>query len=191
MLLDVDRILPQEEIKDYTLKMAAKVADNKSQKAEQGKSQQRNLNFWKYFSNKFDSKGTVFENVNSWDTTKDHWKNVSAKFGKSLQYSFVITKDRVQLEFYIGSSDKEYNKKVFDYYYSHKQEIEKDLSNYTVIWERLDEKKASRIALVNKEVKPSNENSWDDISDFFIKALSDFVPVMSKSKYKEEVAKIY
>ena len=191
LLLDVDRILPQEEIKDYTLKMAAKVADNKSQKAEQGKSQQRNINFWKYFSNKFDSKGTVFENVNSWDTTKDHWKNVSAKFGKSIQYSFVITKNRVQLEFYIGSSDKEYNKKVFDYYYSHKQDIEKDLSNYTVIWERLDEKKASRIALVNNEVKPSDDSSWDDISDFFIKALSDFVPVMSKNQYKEEIAKIY
>lgn len=111
LLLDVDRILPQEEIKDYTLKMAAKVADKKSQNAEQSKSQQRNLRFWKYFSNKFNTKGTVFENVNSWDTTKDHWKNVSAKFGKSLQYSFVITQDKVQLEFYIGSSDKEYNKK--------------------------------------------------------------------------------
>lgn len=190
LLLDVDRILPQEEIKDYTLKMAAKVADNKSQKAEQGKSQQRNLNFWKYFSNKFDSKGTVFENVNSWDATKDNYKNASAKFGKSIQFNLVITNDNARVELYIGSSDKEYNKNVFDFYNSHKQEIEEELSDYVIIWQRLDKGKASRIALVDSNVNPSDEKCWDEVVHFLIKALSDFVPVMSKSRYRDAIIDI-
>lgn len=190
LLLDVDRILPQDEIKDYTLKMAAKAADKKSQKVEQGQFAERNLKFWKYFSTIFNTKGTVFENVNSWDATKDNYKNASAKFGKSIQFNLVITNDNARVELYIGSSDKEYNKNVFDFYNSHKQEIEEELSDYVIIWQRLDKGKASRIALVDSDVNPSNEKCWDEVVNFLIKALSDFVPVMSKEKYKNKVNKI-
>lgn len=190
LLLDVDRILPQEEIKDYTLKIAAKAADKKSQEIEYGKTIERNLKFWQFFSSKFNAKGTVFENINSWDTTKDSWKNASARFGKGLAYSFVITKNAARVELYIGSSDKEYNKKVFDFYDSHKDEIENRLHKYKPIWQRLDSKISSRITIVNINVNPSDEKSWNDVSAFFISTLADFVSVMSDEKYKKEISKI-
>lgn len=190
LLLDVDRILPQEEIKDYTLKIAAKAADKKSQEIEYGKTIERNLKFWQFFSSKFNAKGTVFENINSWDTTKDSWKNASARFGKGLAYNLVITKNAARVELSISSSDKEYNKKVYDFYIAHKDEIKNRLHKYKPIWQRLDSKISSRIAIVNSNVNPSDEKSWDNVSAFFISTLADFVPVMSDEKYKKEISKI-
>ncbi len=168
LLLDVDRILPQEEIKDYTLKIAAKAADKKSQEIEYGKTIERNLKFWQFFSSKFNAKGTVFENINSWDTTKDSWKNASVRFGKGLAYNLVITKNAARVELSISSSDKEYNKKVYDFYIAHKDEIKNRLHKYKPIWQRLDSKISSRIAIVNSNVNPSDEKSWDNVSAFFI-----------------------
>ena len=189
LLLDVDRILPQEEIKDYTLKMAAKAADIKSQKIERGKADKRNLKFWKYFSSKFNAQGTVFENINSWDT-KDNWKTASARFGKGIKFQFIITEKNVRVELRIENEDQKYNNRVFEYYIKNREEIEEKLSNYKVVWENSEQNKASRIALVKEILNLSNESSWDDICDFFISALSDFVPVMSKSEYKKEITKI-
>src|SRR5699024_2423098 len=109
---------------------------------------------------------------------------------KSIQFDLVITNDNARVELYIGSSDKEYNKNVFDFYNSHKQEIEEELSDYVIIWQRLDKGKASRIALVDSDVNPSDEKCWDEGVNFLIKVLSDFVPVMSKSRYRDAIIDI-
>ncbi|GEM_PF-3524192 len=70
------------------------------------------------------------------------------------------------------------------------QEIEEELSDYVIIWQRLDKGKASRIALVDSNVNPSDEKCWDEVVNFLIKALSDFVPVMSKSRYRDAIIDI-
>lgn len=49
---------------------------------------------------------------------------------------------------------------------------------------------ASRIALVDSDVNPSDEKCWDEVVNFLIKALSDFVPVMSKSRYRDAIIDI-
>ena len=110
----------------------------------------------------------MFENINSWDTTKDSWKNASVRFGKGLAYNLVITKNAARVELSISSSDKEYNKKVYDFYIAHKDEIKNRLHKYKPIWQRLDSKISSRIAIVNSNVNPSDEKSWDNVSAFFI-----------------------
>lgn len=190
IFLDVDRILPQEEIKDYTLGLSRKAADNKMQEAKITKSTERNLKFWKFFSDRYDAKSTVFENINSWDTTKDNWKSASARFGKGLSYIFSISDKESRVELYIDSGKKDYNKKIFDVYYAHKSEIQKSLSNYNISWERLDEKRASRIAIKNDKYMLSDENNWDNIADFLKHTMNDLISVLSQSKYKKTISEI-
>ena len=56
---------------------------------------------------------------------------------------------RLRVEFYIDSGDKEMNKNLFDELSAHKSEIQTELAGIpgSLEWERIDDKRASRIAL--------------------------------------------
>ena len=54
--------------------------------------------------------------------------------------------DRVRVEFYIDSKDKGVNKEVFDKLMSMRNTIEEKFSGH-LSWERLDDKRASRVAV--------------------------------------------
>lgn len=62
-----------------------------------------------------------------------------------LVYSFARDK-RFRVELYIDTGDEERNKQVFDQIYSEKSLIETEVGE-TLNWERMDDKRASRIAL--------------------------------------------
>jgi CBS domain-containing protein len=55
-------------------------------------------------------------------------------------------KSRLRIELYIDSGDLEKNKRVFDFIYEHKTEVEKQFDGL-LTWERLEKRRASRIAV--------------------------------------------
>ena len=59
---------------------------------------------------------------------------------------------RFRIEFYIDSYDKEKNKRLFDMLYLRKDEIQAELRDIpgSLEWERIDDKRASRIALYHE-----------------------------------------
>ena len=61
-----------------------------------------------------------------------------------LALTFAL-RGRFRVEVYIDSGDKDRNKAIFDRLHAHRQDIEAKLGE--VGWERLDHRKASRIAL--------------------------------------------
>lgn len=61
------------------------------------------------------------------------------------------------------------NKKLLDYYYSFKNEIETDCG-LELIWQRLDNKKASRIRTVEK-FDIYNQNSWQYVVNWSMENL--------------------
>ena len=62
-----------------------------------------------------------------------------------INFSFALN-NRFRIELYIDTGDKIANKNIFDALYSHQSEIEKEVGT-ALSWERLDSKRASRIAL--------------------------------------------
>lgn len=188
IIVDTDRILPQDALKDYTLKLSSKTADLKSQEVIKTKAIERNLKFWKAFNEYYDTSDTIFKNVASWNENKESWKGASAGFGKSLSFNFVILNDRSRVELYLDNAKQDYNKKVFDFYYSKKQEIEGLLVPHTLTWERLDERRASRISIQNTELKPSEEENWQEIFKWLKETMNELINVLSR--YKIEVNKI-
>ena len=77
-------------------------------------------------------------------------------FGVSLSFSRHGT---ARVELYIDSGDKEKNKEVFDDLLQSRTEVQTELSP-NLLWERLDEKQASRIAL---EIPASIDDSDEEL----------------------------
>ena len=112
---------------------------NKSQAHgdELNKSQSERLIFWEQFNQIVVNRGKPF-NVRK--ATTDHWYDIAVGSSEAHIAIDLVNKDGiVVVEFYIND-----NKELFDNLYTHKERIESEL-DISLIWDRLDNKKASRI----------------------------------------------
>lgn len=74
----------------------------------------------------------------------DNWIGKSIKVPYGISMNVVIGYDFARVEIYFNSGSKETNKKVFDYLYSRKDDIEKEYGG-KLIWERLNDKVTCRV----------------------------------------------
>jgi hypothetical protein len=102
-----------------------------------------------------------------------NWFSFAA--GKSgFSYSFSFAQDsRFRVELYIDTGDKEINKKAFDKFLEQKNEIEQELGT-PIFWERLDEKRACRIATYRKGNIEDNVQSLNELKEWAIETMTKF-----------------
>ena len=88
--------------------------------------------------------------------TTDHWLTGSSGHG-GIGFSLQILKDCARVEIYIDTGDKDKNKKIFDFLFEKKDELETAFGA-ALEWRRLPDKRASRLyasfdgcALTDKE----------------------------------------
>jgi len=74
-----------------------------------------------------------------------------------------------RVEIYIDRGNQEENKQVFDYLFDKKSSIESEF-NDALTWERLDDKRASRIKY-ETEGNVFEKEQWDKMSDFMVDAM--------------------
>lgn len=79
---------------------------------------------------------------------------------------------RARVEVYIDSTDKDWNDDLFDRLMERKESIESDLSE-SLEWERLDNRRASRIS-VAREGGIDDEETLEEIKNWMIEKLLDF-----------------
>jgi hypothetical protein len=100
---------------------------------------------------------------------KDSWIETSA--GKSgLSYSYTIRQHDGQIEFYIDRGKQEENKTIFATLHESKVAIEADFGE-TLEWQRLDEKRASRIRKIVELGGWRDEAKWPEIQEAMIDAM--------------------
>lgn len=114
------------------------IKSNKSVKdGDLSKTQAERLNFWTEFNRVVTENGKPF-NVRK--ATTDHWYDVAIGTSDAHISITLVNKDgTIGVELYIRDC-----KDLFDNLYEHKEEIENKLG-FNMHWERLDDKKASRI----------------------------------------------
>lgn len=114
------------------------IKSNKSIKdGDLSKTQAERLNFWTEFNRVITENGKPF-NVRK--ATTDHWYDVAIGRSDAHISITLVNKDgTIGVELYVSDS-----KDLFDSLYEHKEEIESKLG-FSMHWERLDDKKASRI----------------------------------------------
>ena len=114
-----------------------KRSKNKTGDDELNKGQSERLTFWELFNQTVVTRGKPF-NVRK--ATTDHWYNVATGTSEAYVVINLVNKDgNIVIELYITD-----NKALFDRLYLRKDEIEEKLG-LPVVWDRLDNKKASRI----------------------------------------------
>lgn len=174
VFLQMEQIIPVPEIKEYMIEIKEKQDDEqkKSKKAEESKA--RVLRFWKILK------------TNLAEKSIDYLDRVSAKpnydigFWKGAgYYAFCIGRKSFRVELYISQdADKEY----FDTMKRYEEEINRAF-NGTLIWERLDNKIASRIKyemsaeeiqLLETKGTFEDETYWDDVIQWYCEAMPRF-----------------
>ena len=119
------------------------------------KSQSERLEFWNRFNEILIDRGKPF-NVRK--ATTDHWYDVALGTSEAhVSINLVNKESVVRIDLYIND-----NKELFDILYSRKDIIENDLG-FKLIWDRLDNGKASRIKYKIKGLNYENHSNYDEL----------------------------
>lgn len=145
------------------------------EKKEWAKRHLERLEFWDQLLKKSAQLTPLFLNIKP---KRDNWIETSA--GKSgLRYSYVILMDSARIELYIDTGDGMQNKKIFDELYSEKDQIESEFGE-SIDWQRLDMKRASRIAVLIKGRGLKDKDKWDKLQEEMIDKMIRFEKVFKK-----------
>jgi hypothetical protein len=113
------------------------------------------------------------------------WYNFSSGVA-NITYGAVFAQgDRLRAEVYIDTGDTSRNKAIFDWLLEHKVDIEAQMKQ-TLDWQRLDNRRASRIAAVRPNVKiadaAAHSNEWRDwLIERLIRLKSVFGPLLREA----------
>ena len=126
--------------------------------------------FWTQLLDKAKEKTNLHSNV-----SPSIYSGIGTGAGKSgIGYDYGITNKYGSCEIYLDSG-KEFeepniNKNRFDQLYSHKNEIEKEFGE-NLNWERLDDRRASRISVHFEGVGLKDKDKWDDLQHKMIETM--------------------
>lgn len=121
------------------------------------KAQAERLNFWNKFNEILNAKNKPF-NVRK--ATTDHWYNIALGTSEAnISITLVNKINSIGIEIYIDE-----NKELFDKLYKLSDEIEKDLG-FKMDWQRLDDKKASRIIYYILGLDFNNHKNYNELID--------------------------
>ena len=175
ILLDIEQIIPVKETQELMIKMTDKKRQVMENKEQNHKRYEIRREFWGKLLERFNSMSEQYKNVNP---SKDHW--LSSGSGVSgVPFSFVITRTYAAVEVSISVGEMEKNKRIFDILYQSIVGIETDFGEQ-LFWQRLDNKKSSRISYRLNDVNYFNQDEWDKIIAFLCDAMIKFVKAIKE-----------
>lgn len=132
-----------------------KTANASIDSGELSKAQAERLNFWNRCNEVLISRNKPF-NVRK--ATTDHWYDVALGTSEAhISITLVSKTNRIGIEVYIND-----NKELFDKLYSASKEIQNELG-FSMDWQRLDNKKASRIIYYIGGLDFDNHENYDEL----------------------------
>jgi hypothetical protein len=175
LFLNMEQIIPIKEAEDFVISMANK---SREEVGTQELIKERHIvrrKFWTAYLKEINKATTLYQNVSP---SKDHW--ISAGSGISgVTFSSVVTGDYIRIELAIQGKTQEENKAIFDALESQKDNIEAAFGN-PLEWERLTDKRMSRIKYELKEVSVFNEEDWDRMVAFLVQQVPKFEMAFKK-----------
>jgi hypothetical protein len=124
------------------------------------------IEFWRQLIER--AKGRTPLHVNL-TPNKDNWLATGA--GRSgIVYSYVIRMKDAHVELYIDVGDADENKRIFDSFFARKEEIEEKFGA-PLDWQRMEEKRGSRIRYLIEGYGLEDEEHWSDLQNQLIDAM--------------------
>ena len=103
-----------------------------------------------------------------------NWYYFSAGHAQRVQYGATFAQGkRARIEVYVDNTDRDWNKTLFDQLMEQKESIESELSE-SLEWERLDHRRASRIAILRQGSIDDDQETLGEIANWMIDKLLAF-----------------
>ncbi len=161
LFMNIEQIIPLKEAEEYSIDMAEKVQDDITSQEELKTRHIVRRDFWSKLLQTLNSKSNLFQNISP---SKYNWIGAGSGM-RGVGFNFVVSKNYGRCEVYIDRGDKDENKLIFDKLYSQKSEIETKFGE-PLTWEKLDDKRASRVKYENNSVDVFKREDWDVMIDF-------------------------
>jgi hypothetical protein len=175
LFLNLEQIIPIKEAEEFVISMANK---SREEVGTQEQMKERHIvrrKFWTAYLKEINKATSLYQNVSP---SKDHW--ISAGSGISgVTFTSVVTGDYIRIELSIHGKTQEENKAIFDALESQKSTIETTFGN-PLEWERLSDKRMSRIKFELKEVSVFNEEDWHKMFGFMCQHVPKFEAAFKK-----------
>ena len=179
LYLDMEQILPIQDIGDYQIRLTAKKQEDNVSAKEEAKRFGLRRRFWEMALPLIREKSGIFMNVSA---STDHWLSGGSGHSGAI-YQPVIMMDGARAELMLTSSDKDWNKRVFNKLFSMKDDIERSFGG-NLDWQELPDKKACRICVHYNVCGLKDEDRWAEMAEFLAdniaRLVSSFKPMLDK-----------
>jgi hypothetical protein len=183
VLIDVQQVIPLPEAAEYQVQIREKEQKGRQERAERYDLRKK---FWQALLARTSGRTPLHANISAGEY---HWIGTSSGV-RGLNLNYTIRQDEGTAELYIDRGpDAETNKRIFDFLRNHKAEIEQVFGG-ELSWQRLDDKRASRIAYTTLLGGwRSEESGWPGIQDAMIDAMIRLEKALAPqlAKLKSEV----
>ena len=175
LLLNVEQIIPTPEAQELMIGINAKEAEEKSTDVTVKTRHNIRRNYWERLLEVFhDSNCSLYDNISA---SKDHW--LSAGSGVSgCTFGLIFSKTEIRVELNIARSITEENKFLYDQIYSQKDQLETVFGN-PLEWQRLDDKKSSRIQY-SMPADGFTREKWDQWIQWHLENMTKFDAILRK-----------
>lgn len=175
LFLNMEQIIPIKEAEEFVISMANK---SREEVGTQELMKERHIvrrKFWIAYLKEINKATSLYQNVSP---SKDNW--LSAGSGISgVTFNSVVTGDYIRIELSIHGKTQEENKTIFDALENQKDKIQTDFGN-PLEWERLTDKRMSRIKYELTEVSVFNEEDWNKMFEFMVQFVPKFEAAFKK-----------
>lgn len=176
VLVDFDQIIPIKDTEDYTIKMASKKQEAAQEAGATAARRDKRLAYWLEFADYNKKVNGPFANSNG---SPDNWLGKSLGLaGINCEVLINNVDTRVEISFNLGNKDD--NKEAFDFFAAHSDEIDKALSAYPLVWDRMDDKITCRIRTRRSDLSYQNEDQKEEIFKYLTDASKEFLTVFGK-----------
>jgi hypothetical protein len=168
VFIDVQQVIPLPEAEDITIKIKEKQARERIARREQTESSKVFLRFWGQLLEKAKTKTDLHSRISP---VAQYW--IAAGAGRAgMSFNYAIGRKFIRVELYIDTGEKEENKRIFDHLNQSQRAIEERFGR-PLQWERLEDKRASRI----KSELPGSilvEEDWHHLQDQMVSTMVQF-----------------
>ncbi len=166
IFVDVQQVIPLAEAEEYQIKIREKEQKERLTRIQKSERFDLRKKFWSQLLERARLKTDLYANISP---SEYNW--IGAGSGvRGLGLNMSIKKHESMVELYIdrGKDAEEENKKIFDYFYNHKEDIEEKFGD-KLEWQGLSEKRASRIAKKHRlGGYRDEEENWPNVHDAMI-----------------------
>ena len=172
LLVDIQQIIPVPEASEYMVRLSRKDAEIKVIKQRENSLGQLRIAYWTQLLENFQNRGfDLFRNVNP---VGAGWRSAGATIAQ-CNYNLIFAQKELRVELEFATSSTEHNKKLFDFFYGRKAEIEQSCG-LQLTWLRSDNQKLSKIVVANA-VEGYNKAFWPEYIQWHFEHVQKFEQV--------------